>query len=52
MDISVEVTVNAPVDKVWAAWTTPEYIVNWNFASDDWHCPKAELELLEGGRFR
>ena len=51
MDISVEVTVNAPVEKVWAAWTTPEQIVNWNFASDDWHCPKAELELHEGGRF-
>lgn len=47
--ITVEVTVNAPVQKVWDAWTKPEYITKWNFASDDWQCPWAKVDLKEGG---
>lgn len=27
------------------------HIINWNFASDDWHSPKAENDLHAGGRF-
>lgn len=50
--ISISATVNAPVDKVWTAWTAPEHIVNWNFASDDWHCPKAENDLRVGGKLK
>lgn len=50
--ITVEVIVNAPVEKVWESWTNPQDIVNWNFASDDWHCPEAENNLVRGGHFR
>lgn len=50
--ITVFTTVNAPVGKVWEYWTKPEHIVNWNHASDDWHTPKAENDLREGGKFR
>lgn len=49
--VTIESTVNAPVDKVWASWSNPEDIKNWCAASDDWHAPKAENDLKEGGRF-
>lgn len=49
--ITVHTTVHATIDKVWDYWTQPEHIVNWNFASDEWCCPKAENDLRPTGRF-
>jgi uncharacterized protein YndB with AHSA1/START domain len=49
--ITVENTVNAPIEKVWDYWTNPEHIVHWNKASDDWFTPKAENDLRVGGNF-
>jgi uncharacterized protein YndB with AHSA1/START domain len=49
--ITVENTINAPVEKVWEYWTKPEYITKWNNASDDWHTPRAENDLRVGGSF-
>jgi uncharacterized protein YndB with AHSA1/START domain len=49
--ITVETTVNAPVEKVWLLWTKPEHITRWNNASDDWHTPSAENDLRVGGKF-
>ena len=49
--ITVQTTVNAPLEKTWQCWTTPEHIVHWNFASDDWHAPAAENDLRVGGKF-
>ena len=49
--LTVEATIIAPIDKVWQYWTTPEHITKWNFASDDWHSPKAENDLRVGGKF-
>ena len=49
--ITVESTVNAPVEKVWKCWTSPEHIIKWNNASDDWHTPRAENDLRVGGKF-
>ncbi|WP_300596823.1 SRPBCC family protein [Niabella sp.] len=49
--ITVETTINAPVEKVWEYWTEPEHIKKWNSASDDWHTPHAENDLRTGGRF-
>ena len=51
MKITVEATVNAPVDAVWRAWTTPEDITQWNAASDDWHTTRASVDLRVGGAF-
>jgi len=51
ISITVEATVNAPLEKVWKLWTTPEHIMKWNNASDDWHTPKAENDLRVGGKF-
>lgn len=50
--ITVEITVNAPIEKVWEFWTKPEHIVNWGFASDDWHVPYADNDLQAGGKFK
>jgi len=49
MKITVETTIDAPVEKVWHAWTTPEDITQWNAASDDWHTTKASVYLRVGG---
>ncbi len=49
--ITIEATINAPVEKTWKYFTLPEHIVNWNAASDDWHTIKAENDLRERGKF-
>ena len=51
MNITVETTVHAPIDKVWTAYTTPADIVQWNAASDDWHTTAATVDLRVGGEF-
>jgi len=50
--ITVQNTINAPIDKVWDFWTLPEHITNWSFASAEWHTPYAENDLREGGKFK
>lgn len=49
--ISIEAFINAPIEKVWRDFTSPEAIMKWNHASEDWHCPHAENDLRVGGRF-
>ncbi len=49
--ITVNATVNAPVEKVWQLWNEPEHIKGWAFASDDWHAPHAENDLRVDGKF-
>lgn len=50
-EITVETTVEAPVEKAWKLWTAPEDIIRWNNASDDWYTPRAENDLRPGGKF-
>lgn len=49
--ITVEAVVNASADKTWNFYTGTEHIMQWNQASPDWHCPKAENDLRAGGKF-
>lgn len=49
--ITVETTVQIPVEKTWELWTKPEHITQWNNATDDWHTPYAENDLRTGGKF-
>jgi uncharacterized protein YndB with AHSA1/START domain len=51
MKITVEKAVRAPIDQVWRAYTTPDDIVKWNAASDDWHTTKSSVDLRVGGAF-
>src|SRR5687767_5075882 len=49
--ITVEATVNAPVEKVWKLWNGPEHITKWCTATPEWHTPKATNDLKAGGKF-
>ncbi|SIN93784.1 SRPBCC family protein [Chitinophaga niabensis] len=49
--ITVEATIQAPVEKVWKYWSEPAHIMNWCSASDDWHAPAATNDLRSGGKF-
>ncbi len=49
--ITIETTVNRPVEIAWLAFTDPQHITNWNHASDDWHSPSAANDLRPGGHF-
>ncbi len=47
----MQTKVDAPLELVWELWTTPEHIMRWNNASDDWHTPRAENDPRTGGKF-
>lgn len=49
--ITVEVIVKAPVEKAWKYFNEPEHIMQWAFASPDWHAPKSTNDLRVGGTF-
>lgn len=49
--ITVTTLVEAPIEHVWECWTNPDHIMEWNHASDDWHCPAATNDLTIGGTF-
>lgn len=49
--ITINILINTSVEKVWEFWTNPEHIIKWNYASKDWHTPKAENDLKVGGKF-
>lgn len=49
--ITIHALVEAGPDLAWESWTRPEHVMQWNHASDDWHCPAAANDLKEGGHF-
>lgn len=49
--LTVNTTVNAPLEKVWQLWTAPEHIMQWNNASEDWYTPRADNDLRPKGNF-
>lgn len=51
MKITVETTVDAPIEKVWRAYNNPQDIMQWNAASDDWHTTASSVDLRVGGAF-
>lgn len=46
--ISMHAKINAQIEKVWKFWTTPEDILKWNNACDDWQTTRAENDLRAG----
>lgn len=52
MKISIETEVKATATAVWEAWVTAEDITSWNFAVDEWCCPRAEINLEVAGKFK
>jgi uncharacterized protein YndB with AHSA1/START domain len=51
MKITVEKNVRAPVEQVWACYTTPDDILQWNAPSADWHTTQSSVDLRVGGTF-
>lgn len=49
--ITVTTKIKAPVERAWDYYNNPEHVTEWNHASDDWHCPRAENDLRVGGTF-
>ena len=49
--ITVSTQTSTPAKATWHYYTESEHVVNWNFASEDWHCPKAVNDLRVGGEF-
>ena len=49
--INVQTKVKAPVSKIWAAYTTPQAIVQWNTAYEGLLTTKAAVGLPVGGAF-
>lgn len=47
----VSARINAPIEKVWDYFISPQHIVNWNFAAPEWHSPRADNNLEVGGKF-
>ena len=50
--ITVKTTVATTPEKAWHYYTEAEHVINWNFASKDWHCPAAVNDLRVGGDFK
>jgi len=51
VNITIETLVHAPINLVWDTWNSPNHVVHWNHASDDWHSPKADNNFVAGGKF-
>jgi uncharacterized protein YndB with AHSA1/START domain len=49
--IKIEAVVNQGISKVWMFWNSPEHIIKWNAANDDWHTTQANNDLKVGGKF-
>lgn len=49
--LKIEATIKGQHRQIWEAWTMPEHITKWNFASDDWCCPSASVNLKNGGQY-
>jgi uncharacterized protein YndB with AHSA1/START domain len=50
--ITIQTTINAPIEMIWNCWNDPDHITKWAFASDDWEAPEAENDIRTGGTFR
>lgn len=49
--VTVQTVIDARLTKVWPEYTSPDHIVKWNAASEDWHTVSAVNDLRNGGRF-
>lgn len=50
-EITIQASINAPIEKVWKYWNEPTHITKWCSASPEWHAPAAENDLKVDGKF-
>ncbi|PVH26121.1 SRPBCC domain-containing protein [Sphingobacterium corticibacter] len=49
---TISTTIDTTLEAAWKFYTEAEHIVQWNFASDDWACPSASVDLQPGGEYK
>lgn len=49
--VKIDITILAPVEKVWDYFNDPKHITKWNFAHESWFCPSSKNDLKPGGKF-
>lgn len=49
--IVIHTSVSVNKQKAWDYYTLPEHITKWNYASDDWFCPRASNDMRVGGKY-
>lgn len=49
--IEVSTVVPTTLEEAWDYWNAPKHIVNWYFASEDWHTPTASNNVEVEGTF-
>lgn len=49
-DIKLKRIIDAPVEKVWQAWTEPEHVKKW-WGPQDYTSPTCQIDLREGGTY-
>ena len=49
--ISLEAYSKKSPTELWVRLISPDQVKTWNFASPDWHCPRATNDLKVGGEF-
>ncbi len=50
--ITISTTIDTTLEAAWKFYNEPEHIVQWNFASEDWICPSASVDLQPGGEYK
>jgi len=50
--IKIQTHIAVRVESIWNAYTSAEDIMQWNQASEDWHCIDAINDLRIGGKFK
>ena len=50
--ITIETTVQKDLQTVWDTWNTPEDIMGWMHAQDDWECTQSVNDLRVGGELK
>ena len=50
--IVIEKNIKAPIERVFKALITPDDLVKWHHAGDDWKTPYAEVDARVGGRIK
>ncbi|MHB8233036.1 MAG: SRPBCC family protein [Solirubrobacteraceae bacterium] len=50
--LRIERVFDAPVERVFEAWTSEEVLRRWIHAAPDWETPTADVELRVGGTIR
>ena len=49
--ITVETGIHAALKDVWQGYITPNDIMQWNAASEDWHTTTSNVDFTIGGQF-